>query len=105
MPKEYREISFTFEEVGEAMLDHAMVQAPELTLGPPRDIKLLSGESSGLSVVFGEEEMRFTPLEITAALIRLAKKIGVPVARKARKALAPGNGVITLKLWLPDPDQ
>ncbi|GAB4124882.1 MAG: hypothetical protein Kow00104_09460 [Rhodothalassiaceae bacterium] len=103
MPKEYREITFDMEEIGEAMLDYAAAQSPELSIERTSDIRV---ETDGLAIVFDEEhEMRFSQLEITAALIRHAKKIGVPVARKARKALVPGKSGITLRLWLPDMGQ
>ncbi|WP_150000327.1 MULTISPECIES: hypothetical protein [Iodidimonas] len=101
MPTEYREIGFSMSELAKALHSHATTQNPELTLDPPSSIRINGKDELVVAIRFGDqEEDRFSALEVTAALIRHAKAIGVPVARKARKALATKNNMLILKLWM-----
>ncbi|GAK34362.1 MULTISPECIES: hypothetical protein [Iodidimonas] len=101
MPTEYREIGFSLAELAQAIHAHATSQSPELPPAQPTALRILNDPEIEVHVRFGpDEEERFSAGEVTAALIRHAKSIGVPVARKARKALATKNNTLILKLWM-----
>lgn len=102
MPTEYREIGFSLTEVGQAIQAHRSVQNPELPLRRPLALRLEHEPEVTLYARFehDEDEEPYSALQITAALIRHAKAINIPVARKSRKSLAIKNDTVLLRLWI-----
>lgn len=101
MPIEYREITFTKAEVAEALKTHASVATPDAPALRPNGISVADNEQAMVTLRQTDDEPRsFSAIEVTAALIRLAGELGVPIARRSRKAVELSPGGICLKLWL-----
>lgn len=100
MPSEYREIRFTGEELARALYDYAKAQNPQAPLRNPKDLHLKAEPEVSASLRFGQESASYSAAEVTAAILRFARKIGVPIAKRSRKALVAKDGDLMLKLWL-----
>jgi len=100
MPSEYREIRFAGDELARALYDYAKAQSPESRLHNPNDLRLKTDPEISVSLRFGSESASYSATEITAAILRFSRKIGVPIAKRSRKALAVKDGDLVLKLWL-----
>ncbi len=100
MPREYREIVFSEEEVAAALTEYARSLASNAPLIRAEDLMIAEKGEAPVTVRFGYETRGYTRPEITAALILYARSIGLPIARASRKAVSGGNGEITLKLWI-----
>jgi len=99
MPSEYREIRFTEEEIARALHDYAQTQSPDSPLRNPAGLQLKTDPEVSISLRFGHEPASYSAAEITAAVLRFARKIGVPIARRSRKALAVKGDHLILRLW------
>jgi len=101
MPSEYREIRFSNDEVARALHEYAAAQSGQ---GPPKNPNSLTIEREpevSVKLRFGNDPaVTYSALETTAAILRLAKRIGVPIARRARKALTVDDEALVLKLWI-----
>lgn len=101
MPSEYREITFTKAEVSEALKAHASAATPDAPPLQPNGISVSDNEQAMVTLRQADDSPRcFSAIEVTAALIRHAGELGVPIARRSRKAVEPAPGGICLKLWL-----
>ncbi len=100
MPKEYREIVFSEEEVAAALTEYARSRAPNAPLIRAENLSIAGEDDAVVTVRFGYEKREYTAPEITAALIRYARSIGLPLPRTSRKAVAGGSGEIRLRLWI-----
>lgn len=100
MPREHREITFTAAELSQALHDYARLQMPEANPSPPRIERMVAEPEFSVVMQFGGERIAYGGAEVTAALIRFAKKIGVPLPRQSRKALNTADNEITLRLWI-----
>lgn len=100
MPREHREIVFSRQELSQALYDYARLQKPDADIGNPKIASIAGAPEVSVTVQFGGEEIAYGAAEVTAALIRYAKKIGLPLARDAQKALSAGEDELVLELWL-----
>lgn len=100
MPREYREIHFSRSELAEALHDYTRLQTQAAHPGNPSIQSIAGPPEVSITLQAGRETVVYNAPEITAALIRLAKKIGVPLPREARKALDVSEEDLTLKLWI-----
>jgi len=100
MPSEYREIRFSGDELARALHDYALAQNPESPPRNPNGLKITSEPEIAVSLKFGNDHSTYSAAETTAAILRFARKTGVPIARRARKALAVKDNDLVLKLWI-----
>ncbi|MFQ5347349.1 MAG: hypothetical protein ACE5ED_05845 [Rhodothalassiaceae bacterium] len=100
MATEYREIKFTQAELIEALEGFCKATAPDTPAVRPAGIKFTNTSDSFVSVRCGDNDRTFSAAEVTAALIRFARKVCIPIARGARKAVGADHGGIVLKLWI-----
>ncbi len=100
MPSEYREIKFTQAELIEALENYQKAQTPNAPPLRPSGLKFSNDIHAFVSVRSGDNSREFSAAEVTAALIRFARKICIPIARGARKAVGAHPGGVVLKLWL-----
>ena len=100
MPREYREIAFSKEEVAAALTEYARSLGSNAPLIRAENLAVSETDDAVVTVRFGYETRAYTGPEVTAALIRYARKIGLPIARASRKAISAGDEEITLKLWI-----
>jgi len=100
MPSEYREIRFSHDELARALYDYAATQSPDSSPKNPNSLEIAAEPEVSVSLCFGNEPVSYSALETTAAILRHAKRLGVPIARRARKALSVEHETLVLKLWL-----
>jgi len=100
MPREYREITFSYTELVSAMQAYACSRDEHLPRQMPTKVELRDGEENSAILIFGQDHIRLETIEITAALIAYARKIGVPLPRSARKTLEIVGETALLKTWI-----
>lgn len=100
MAREYREIRFTDDELARALHDYAQAQTPDSPLRNPNGVQIVTEPELSVSLKFGQERSSYNAAETTAAILRFARKTGIPIARRARKGLAVKDGELMLRLWL-----
>lgn len=101
MSKEFRAITFTHEESMEAIA--TLVRAVNADLADARASDIYyktTGPDITATLHIGGRAMLVEAHEITAALIRFARKRRIPLPRDARKLIEENNKELTLKLWL-----
>lgn len=96
--KEYREIIFTRTEVIQALYDYAYQRTPAFPPGRAHNLHVQRDEGVSAAIMFGEKKTAFEAHEITAALIRYAKKVHVPLPRQSTKSLGIVEEGLVLKL-------
>lgn len=101
MSKEFRAITFTHEEGMDAIATLVRAMHTDLAEARASDIYYkTTGPDITATLHIGGRAVLVEAHEITAALIRYARKSGIPLPRTARKLIEENSKELTLKLWL-----
>ena len=109
MSSESRRITFTFEELTQAVANHRRDEKRPFPSSRIRGSKVSEVNGSGLKIAFvldpstgdGSKELELRPTEVGVALIKFCRLKKIPLPRQATKSLAAdSDGRIVLVLAL-----
>ncbi len=108
MSSETRRITFTSEELVQAVANHRRDEKQPFPGSRVRGAQVSQVNGSGLRVAFaldpstgdGTSELELKPTEVGVALIKFCRLKKIPLPRRASKSLAVNDGAICLVLSL-----
>lgn len=102
MPNETRSISFSNAEAMTALSEYCASTKRELPKGGIKRLTFSNDEEIKVTAEFegGAPPIRFYENEVAVALIMLCNKKGIPIAKRATKALQVMHDAIALNLSL-----
>jgi len=108
MSSETRRITFTSEELVQAVANHRRDEKQPFPSSRVRGAQVTQANGSGLKIAFaldpatgdGAKELELKPNEVGAALIKFCRLKKIPLPKRATKSLAANDGQIILVLSL-----
>ncbi|HVT52669.1 MAG TPA: hypothetical protein VHE77_13915 [Dongiaceae bacterium] len=110
MSSETRRITFTSEELVQAVANHRRDEKQSFPGSRIRGARVSQHNGSDLKIAFmldpstgdGTKEIELRPTEVGVALIKFCRLKKIPLPRRASKSLAADNGQIALVLTLTE---